>query len=325
MNILYVLGNGFDIAQGLKTKYRDFYPYYISHNSSHSEIIKSMCNEINENICSWSDMEVAFGKYTANIPKENIEEVFYNISDSLREYLINEQKRFDLTQMKLSKIEHNLMHPYMPLYSRDYSEIQGQMDCERKSHTIDIVTFNYTDVLDRIFPEKDKQLLNSSQVPYYFGSLYHLHGGLNDTIILGVDNVSQVSNKDYADDLVIGDFLIKPQSNENTRSLSAYKGKQLISTADIIVIYGCSIGITDAYWWKLIGESLMKNDSLRIILIGFDENPIGVNRKQKIGNKIRTLKSLFFNRASIPEELIKKVESRVYACFDNDYLSTIDL
>ena len=29
MNILYLIGNGFDLAQGLKTKYTDFYPYYI--------------------------------------------------------------------------------------------------------------------------------------------------------------------------------------------------------------------------------------------------------------------------------------------------------
>ena len=27
MNILYLIGNGFDLAQGLKTSYNDFYNY----------------------------------------------------------------------------------------------------------------------------------------------------------------------------------------------------------------------------------------------------------------------------------------------------------
>ncbi len=40
MNILYILGNGFDINLGLKTRYSDFYKYYIGIESKDENIRK---------------------------------------------------------------------------------------------------------------------------------------------------------------------------------------------------------------------------------------------------------------------------------------------
>ena len=41
MNITFLIGNGFDIKLGLKTRYTDFYPTYIdSNNHSKEESIK---------------------------------------------------------------------------------------------------------------------------------------------------------------------------------------------------------------------------------------------------------------------------------------------
>lgn len=40
MNIVFLIGNGFDISLGLKTSYRDFAKYYVQKPSSHPSIEK---------------------------------------------------------------------------------------------------------------------------------------------------------------------------------------------------------------------------------------------------------------------------------------------
>lgn len=66
MNILYLIGNGFDVAQGLKTRYPDFYGSYKQTapiNDEERRIIASIDN----NVEKWSDMEVALGVFTKEV------------------------------------------------------------------------------------------------------------------------------------------------------------------------------------------------------------------------------------------------------------------
>lgn len=67
MNILYILGNGFDIAQGMKTSYPDFYQHLKNNNNNNSKLLQQVLEDINENKTLWSDMEIALGKFTSKI------------------------------------------------------------------------------------------------------------------------------------------------------------------------------------------------------------------------------------------------------------------
>ena len=73
MNITFLFGNGLDIGLGLESGYKSFYPYFIE-NASEDNIIKTQIEgERKDNYPNWSDLEVALGKFTLNVSKENIE------------------------------------------------------------------------------------------------------------------------------------------------------------------------------------------------------------------------------------------------------------
>ena len=59
MNILFFIGNGFDINLGMKTRYSDFYKYYKDIESK-SNVIQKLKEEIAERIVNWSDLELGF-------------------------------------------------------------------------------------------------------------------------------------------------------------------------------------------------------------------------------------------------------------------------
>ncbi len=61
MNILFLIGNGFDINIGLKSKYIDFYKYYNSIKSD-NEIITALKESLSINDENWSDLETALGE-----------------------------------------------------------------------------------------------------------------------------------------------------------------------------------------------------------------------------------------------------------------------
>ena len=66
MNIVHIIGNGFDLNLDLKTSYRHFYEYY-KNQESKNENIKLLKKEIDSDSENWSDLELALGKFTSKI------------------------------------------------------------------------------------------------------------------------------------------------------------------------------------------------------------------------------------------------------------------
>jgi hypothetical protein len=64
MNILYIIGNGFDKAQGLDTCYSDFYNKYMTLKPE-SDLEARVMSEIESDYKTWADMEVAMGVYSS--------------------------------------------------------------------------------------------------------------------------------------------------------------------------------------------------------------------------------------------------------------------
>ena len=63
MNITYLIGNGFDLNLGLKTKYADFLQEYRNIESG-DLVIGKFKSDIANNLKHWADAESAFGEYT---------------------------------------------------------------------------------------------------------------------------------------------------------------------------------------------------------------------------------------------------------------------
>lgn len=95
MNITHIIGNGFDINQGIPTSYAHFYEYYLQlvPNDDEPEIVNkfriNLYNALLEHRTElWSDMEIALGKVTEEYDSaEDYNTVYMDVYNHLMEYI----------------------------------------------------------------------------------------------------------------------------------------------------------------------------------------------------------------------------------------------
>ena len=101
MNVLYILGNGFDKAQGMKTSYPEFYQYLMENTDNASPLLQQLKKDINADKLLWSDMEEAFGQFTSKVKTStDLEDLYFELSDYLQEYLEAEEIRQKILSLK---------------------------------------------------------------------------------------------------------------------------------------------------------------------------------------------------------------------------------
>ena len=67
MKLTYIIGNGFDLALGLKTSYKAFYAYYVeSLKEKKNAALSWFRDKIQSDKELWSDAEKAFGDLEYN-------------------------------------------------------------------------------------------------------------------------------------------------------------------------------------------------------------------------------------------------------------------
>ena len=88
MNITFLIGNGFDIKLGLKTRYTDFYPVYIASNKDKdiNDSAKRFADLIDSNYETWADFEMAFAKKAFGT-KNDVCDILYDFT-SRKNYVI---------------------------------------------------------------------------------------------------------------------------------------------------------------------------------------------------------------------------------------------
>ena len=95
MNVLYILGNGFDKAQGMATSYPEFYKYLTENVKDGSPLLEKMKSAITENTILWSDMESGLGEFTsATNNAEEFDDFYFELSEHLQNYLKEENEKF---------------------------------------------------------------------------------------------------------------------------------------------------------------------------------------------------------------------------------------
>lgn len=107
MVITFIIGNGFDIGLGLKTRYNDFYPYFIK-NASENNIIKQKLKEDTENkFINWADLEIKLGEITDSYSENQIEKFIKDkieLDELLGNYLMEEEKNFVIDDGYIKKV-----------------------------------------------------------------------------------------------------------------------------------------------------------------------------------------------------------------------------
>ena len=104
MKIIIILGNGFDISFGLKTKYTDFYYDFLMKNQDHYNIFMGENQAIhrelvtmikdNKDVSYWSDLELLIGRSLELFSSiDTLQKEKAYLEQSLNEYLKKEQER----------------------------------------------------------------------------------------------------------------------------------------------------------------------------------------------------------------------------------------
>lgn len=297
MNVLFILGNGFDINLGLHTGYQDFYDYYLKQPSKDSVITKLKGYLEKARYSTWADLEIGLGSYTLEV--ENIDQmrtVYYDLGDNLRAFLINEQESFTSTDKVLKAITSGFAapHSFLPLGMR------GSIERYRNGQNqflVDVISFNYTNTLEKILhslpPSKSLVQLDYQT---YLRTIRHVHMRLDDDdVIMGVNDESQILNKDFLNDELRG-LLVKPYINRELQNLIDIDCIRLTQDADMICLFGVSLGETDLLWWRTIGDRFLKSN-VRILLFAYDKEAITRNSERI--QKFAECKSLLFDRMGI--------------------------
>lgn len=287
MNIVFLIGNGFDINLGMKTSYADFYHHYIStYKSVASEPVSRLMASISQykDTNLWADLERGLGEYTAHVGTiEELREVYFHLNDALKNYLTVQvpDKKY-LTANAVAKLKADLFQPFQEFKPRLRQEIVSFMNPGSSStDNVDIITFNYTDTIEKILASSNFKL------PFELGvknvtngtkrmlkNIYHIHGTLKDTeLIMGVNDKSQIKSEQLAKDPSARLMLVKPETTTNRGDFLDDNCEKVIREADMYCLFGLSLGETDQKWWDLLA-SRFSTANVRIIYYAHTDKPI---------------------------------------------------
>lgn len=321
MNILYIIGNGFDINLGLKTRYADFYKYYQAQ-PSNDDLISKLKKEIEIGITNWSDLELALGKYMVNLKdQEEFEIVYDDIANHLCEYLDTQQRDFDFSKVNKSLFLKDLSNPELFLTEEDIQELKNfKGNWGISTWHVNIITLNYTRALENILKNETSNIEigrhKNGQV--VLGNIQHIHGYTDERTILGVNDISQVGKDEFHNNQEVLHALIKPSANLALRHNVDKICENYVRNANLICIFGSSLGETDNYWWKLIGSQLRNNARIIILMKGEE---ISRRLGYKALRSKRLIKDLFLSKTDMTDAEKLDLQNNIYVGINTNIFS----
>jgi hypothetical protein len=292
MNITFLVGNGFDLNLGLKTSYLSFYDYF-EKEASEENVLRGW---IDRNDKLWSDLEKGLGVSTDKINPEETEEFYKHkleLLELLADYLQLEQNRV-IIGGKESEIEAELVESLIGISNKlpnaqriKYEQILNKYRGENR--IFQFISFNYTSVLDQfvqLAKAKHASLGNHVSASGYkmdtkIGTVTHIHGTIDEEMILGVNDLSQINNIVLREDIFFCSVFVKGNMNKENDLMNEEEAIKKINESRIICIYGMSMGETDKQWWEKIIEWLRGSPDNLLIIHCYKEDMI-----EKRGHRI---------------------------------------
>jgi len=298
LRILYLIGNGFDINLNLETKYEHFYNYYVGLESKSPEI-KKLKKDIDGSYEKWADFEISLGEYTKKISNPDIFlQILDDIVKALSVYIRSQESQLEI-DISAPYLVDIMSKPWIHLDKRDESKFAANGYLSGNiARNINVITFNYTNTLESILGEK--MPVNNANNALH--NLNHVHGSHYGNMVLGVNDVEQISNLEFRKNELILDSFVKDDSNFAMGHENEESCRDFVNAATLICIYGSSIGYSDLLWWQLIFSRLSTSDNLRLII--FEkvnlEKIERENRKRYIKDQV---KNDFIKKAMVKDPL----------------------
>lgn len=325
MNIVFLIGNGFDLNLGLKTRYRNFYDYYVALPSKNTTIEKFK-EVLSDNLDNWADLELELGKYANNFGKEiqnDLVVLLYDIQDALANYLDKQDADFTITEEDRKKAINDLLEFEKYLNEREREEFYSyKKPFQSNTFQVEIVTFNYTKTFEKIYGWNGRALdlgirkVGSSSYGNRMDMFEHIHGTTESNMILGVNDVSQIENEELRNSILIRRALIKTEMNVNAGTMRDDRCVKAIERADVICIYGMSLGDTDRFWWDKVGLRVAKSNARLFVFSKVEDLPL--RRAYIASNKKDEVKNLFVSHLDFDEPSKEKIKKQTFVCLNSN-------
>ena len=322
MKITFLIGNGFDINIGMKTRYSDFYNYYVK-TESKNDLIKTLKENLNNNHENWADLELAFGEYTENLKTiDEFDIVFDDLREKLSEYIKLEEDKYDFSTFALDEIYEDLVYPEKHLLLGDRQIIEDyKSNWNSVEWMINIVSFNYSTALEKLLKYDDERILFHEQSDKIrASSLYlvkHIHGYTHKEMVLGVNDISQIKNEKLKSNPDILTGLVKPECNKAYKHLNDSTCLSLIKTSNLICLFGLSIGDTDKIWWETIGKVVNENTNSRLIIF-MRGNDLPANQEYKKIRKERLIKDYFLSKTNLTDKQKEDIKEKIFISYNSN-------
>lgn len=315
VNVCVIVGNGFDMAAGLDTSTKAFVESFAErHNEADSPAGRLAAKIKQEGPENWADFERKLGEYAVTV-EESFDEVdgvaeFVNAKSTMeddlaafmkeREDLVDPDKVKDYSAECLASIC-NWLGALTP---KDRKRFLGEFG---SPYTFDLnfVTLNYTHVLDAMV-DANTSSMSSVSADYVEGyklhGCIHAHGDLAENPICGVDNPSQICSEKLANNAEVLETVVKSSTQSMLGSLDDESAFDIIRAAEVIMVYGCSLGVTDSRWWKAVINRLKSSTTKRFVVLfsyGFKRSGCSA---ATIREHINGLKAQLFDSAGMSDE-----------------------
>ncbi|MBE6644681.1 MAG: hypothetical protein E7612_04790 [Ruminococcaceae bacterium] len=270
-NITFIIGNGFDLNLGMKTKYCDMYDGYIK-TPSDSKVIESFKHELKHRdpYDKWSDFEMAMAQYAGALQSEH--DLIECVRD-FKTYLVNHLRNEDLKAQELFSLNSNSRYTvkelnnsldgfYSKLIPNTVNEIKSLI--ENKIINYNFITFNYTSSLEYVLKLKEQHQQIKTAPPI------HIHGTLDEDVVLGIDNLEQLTSSKYTLSRRGQRTFVKTLFNDQYDKSRVAKAKKIISESSVICVYGWSLGASDKTWTDLLVNWMMKDFNHHLVIYQYD-------------------------------------------------------
>lgn len=343
MEITFFVGNGFDLAQGLATRYVDFYNYVMVEEEKGNVLLSEdniFLEKIREYIrkeknidahkkdatdVDWANFEKALGEYTENLENDSDGTKYLDDLDEFREvfidYIGEQERSYTVTEIEAKKMFEQLrLNFYKGIETQHENKILNLMKSKNpRSYNFNFVNFNYTKTLNDII-KHTKAIDDSNNGRFKCNTPIHVHRTLESGTFLGVNDVSQIAKSEVfkARDL---NTIIKPELQKMDDSTLPTRIERLIKNTEIFFIYGMSMGSTDKIWWEKIADQILQYSNKYLIInthVNKEEKMRATMHPRKKSQLKEKVENEFLQNLNLNEKQEKEFLSRTFVTIGSD-------
>lgn len=339
MNITFLIGNGFDCALGLETRYSQFYEWYSKQpKDSLSNHVKEFRAEIDKYIKKsadaqpyWADAELGLGSYTEKFSLDTVYDFldcYDDFHSKLTEYISLQNRKVNTKWAEEAKsVFVSQLLNYDKLVDPKEQQIFTGLKNKTSSSYADFnfITFNYTKAFDAIYGLFGSSGIGSYKkssgysLQYRRGKLVHIHGYADKYPILGVCSNYSIKNQELLKDELFATAMLKSKSLDTSGQLWKTEAFKLIDNSDIICIFGMSLGESDSDYWEKILDWLEISSDKQLVVFWRCSKAINIETSVlSKARKVKEVQEILLDYSAWSEDKFEKIKNRIHIVINSN-------